>query len=334
MQAARAINDVGNACSCAGRLLDVSSLKSPRFLVTVDTEEEFDWDNPFTRDQHGLTHVPHIARFQAQCEDNGVKPAYLIDWPIVQDEIATELLGEYVRAGTASVGVQLHPWVNPPFEEVVSAQNSYACNLPEELERAKLKALTEAIRKAYGVQPDIYRAGRYGAGSHTPQILSDLGIRIDTSVRSRFDYKRQFGPDYSDKPLFPYWLSEAVVELPVTSVFTGSLRRAGDTLFSRHLVSETSRSIMARLGLVERIALTPEGIPLAKAIAGIDRALEEGIPILNFSLHSPSLAVGHTPYVRTETQLDSLYAWWDGVYAHLAKRGVEAVSVEEIAALI
>ena len=90
---------------------------------------------------------------------------------------------------------------------------------------------------------------------------------------------------------------------------------------------------MARAGLVERIALTPEGIPLEKALIGIDRALEEGIPVLNFSFHSPSLAVGHTPYVRSDTDLESLYGWWEGVYAHLKKRGVRPVSVEEIASL-
>jgi len=326
-------SDISTPRDCYSKL-DVASLRGPRFLVTVDTEEEFDWDQPFTRDQHGLSHIPSIDRFQKQCEANGVKPVYLIDWPIVQDAAAVKLLKKYTENLAASVGVQLHPWVNPPFNENISALNSYACNLPPELERAKLTNLTRSIFEKFGVRPDIYRAGRYGAGKATPAILKDLGIRIDTSVRSRFCYQAQGGPDYSAKPLNPYWIDDGLIELPVTTVFTGGFRNIADALFCRMFSSETSRSIMARAGLVERIALTPEGIPLKKAIDGIDRAIEEGIPILNFSLHSPSLAVGHTPYVRSEADLESLYAWWDGVYAHLKKRGVRPVSVEEIASLM
>jgi hypothetical protein len=334
MQQAREAKDISvPSHASAGQPVDTSPLGGPRFTVTVDTEEEFDWDAPFTRDEHGLTHVPAIERFQKQCEVNGIKPIYLVDWPIAQDPVAQELLGSFQKNATASIGIQLHPWVNPPYVEEVSALNSYPCNLPPELERAKLTLLTNAIRDRFGIQPDIYRAGRYGAGPSTPALLRELGIRIDTSVRSRFNYQEQGGPDHSAKPLHPYWLEERVMELPVTTVFVGGLRNAGDALFSRMFSSDVSRAMMARADLVERIALTPEGIPLEKALNGIDRALEEGIPILNFSFHSPSVAVGNTPYVRTPDDLEVMYAWWEGVYAHLAKRGVLHISVEEIASL-
>ena len=97
---------------------------------------------------------------------------------------------------------------------------------------------------------------------------------------------------------------------------------------------DTSRSILARTGLLERIALTPEGIPLGKAIQGIDCAIEQGVGILNFSFHSPSLEPGHVDYVRNDEELAAFYAWWEGVFAHLAKRGVLPVSVAEIKAAL
>ena len=59
-----------------------------RVLLTVDTEEEFDWSGPFTRDRHGLAHVPAIARFQQFCDDRGVSPVYLVDWPVATDPAA------------------------------------------------------------------------------------------------------------------------------------------------------------------------------------------------------------------------------------------------------
>lgn len=303
----------------------------PRFIVTVDTEEEFDWTGPFTRDCHGTTHVGGIDRFQKLCDTHGVRPAYLIDYPIANDVAAVELLGRYVSDGRADVGVQLHPWVSPPFTEKLCVHNSYACNLPPELERAKLTALHNLITDKFGNKPQIYRAGRYGASHQSREILRDLGIVIDTSVRSLFDYTEQGGPNYASCPQEPYWITEGVLmELPVTSVFSGAFRSAGTTIFNHAFRSSTSRGLLARSGLLERIALTPEGIPAEKAIVAIDIALNQKTPILNFSFHSPSLAVGHTPYVRTDEELERFYDWWVRIFAHLKARGVKPTHVNEI----
>ncbi len=310
---------------------DLSALGSPRFILTVDTEEEFDWNAPFARTGYGTTHLKSVPRFQALCEEHGIKPSYLVDFPITEDPFGVELLGGYANAGTAEIGVQLHPWVNPPFDEEVSLHNSYACNLPEPLERAKLSALHAAITGRLGVEPDSYRAGRYGAGPNTARILADLGIAIDSSVRARFNYSDQGGPDYTHHPVNPYWIERGrLLELPVTTVFGGAMRSMGNVVFGEWFGSQVARSALARSNILERIALTPEGIPLAKALTGIDLALAEGVPVINLSFHSPSLATGHTPYVRDEAQLDDLYRWFEGVFAHLAASGVRPTTMAEI----
>ncbi len=315
--------------------LDLTPLGSPRFLVTVDTEEEFDWTAPFTRDQHGTTHVPAIDRFQRLCDEHGVKPAYLIDYPIVSDPLAIELLGGYVDSGRAEIGLQLHPWVNPPFNEEITVYNSFACNLSPQLERDKLSILHEKVTQRVGKKPDIYRAGRYGAGQQTTKILQDLGVSIDTSARSRFDYSVQGGPDYSNFPVNPYWLSRhKLIELPVTTVFGGHLQKFGPKLFRDVFGSDASRSILSRTGMLERIALTPEGIPLEKAKIGIDAALKEGAGILNFSFHSPSLAAGNLSYTQTESDLEKFYIWWKEIFAYLAQRNIRAISPSEIKNLL
>jgi hypothetical protein len=318
------------ACSQPVQFVDFD-FDTPRFIVTVDTEEEFDWTAPFTRDVHGTTHVGAIDRFQRLCDDNGVRPAYLVDYPIVNDVHAVELLGRYVSDRRADVGVQLHPWVNPPFQEEPSIANSYACNLSPELERAKLTTLHTMIVDRFGVKPQMYRAGRYGAGLNSRKILRELGVAIDTSVRSLFDYSGQGGPNYSDAPLEPYWIAKGeLIELPVTSVFSGALRSAGKKIFSRPFDALTSRALLARTGMLERIALTPEGIPAEKAMQAIDISLRSDIPILNFSFHSPSLAVGHTPYVRTPEELERFYDWWVKIFAYLKACNVQPIHVNEI----
>lgn len=303
-----------------------------RFIVTVDTEEEFDWSAPLDREKHGVVTVPALRQFQQFCEGFGVMPSYLIDWPVADSALAPEAIGDAVRRGAAEVGVQLHPWVNPPFEEDVTERNSYAGNLPFALERQKLTALRDRIEDAFGVAPRIYRAGRYGLGPHTAEILLENGIAIDTSVRARFDYSGTGGPNYRNHPLHPYWAEpqRRLLELPLTTVYWGPLRQMGNVIYPHLWRAPSLRGVLARTGLLERIPLTPEGITAEEALRGVDIAIDEGLPVLVFSFHSPSLAIGHTPYVRSEADLDALYGWWRTLFAHLQRRGIKPTSAGEI----
>ncbi|MEO1045059.1 MAG: polysaccharide deacetylase family protein [Pseudomonadota bacterium] len=303
-----------------------------RFVVTVDTEEDFDWNKPISDSGFGLESTALIERFQAFCRNQGVIPIYMVDYPIITHAPTAEFLKSHVATGEASVGIQLHPWVNPPIEEQVNEINSFAGNLPPELERAKLLTLTEAIDKAIGVAPIIYRAGRYGTGAHTAGFLKEAGVIFDSSVRSGFDYSAKGGPDYSRHPLAPYWLDRQALlaELPLTTTFWGLLRKQSKLLYPMMRHTPLARSLLSRTGMLERIALTPEGIGIEEAIRAIDIAIDDGLPLLNFSFHSPSLQPGHTPYVRSEAHVDRLYDWWRRVLAYCAQRNIRAASLDDL----
>ena len=318
----------------AGRNVAFAAGFGQRVLLTVDTEEEFDWDAPFRREGHGLSHIAALSRFQAFCEGIGAHPVYLVDWPVVQDARAVEIIGDAVRRGTAEVGIQLHPWVNPPFEEDVSMHNSFAGNLPPALEAAKFETLRDAIEAAFGAAPLIYRAGRYGLGPNTAALLKRHNIRLDTSVRPLFDYSHQGGPDYSNHPLRPYWVDaeHTLLELPVTSAYWGPLRQLGPAIHRVQRHVPTFFSGFSRLRLLERIALTPEGVSAEEALRGIDIALASKLPLLVLSFHSPSLAPGHTPYAKDEAAVEALYDWFAQVYAELGRRGVRSTTVAQIIA--
>ena len=305
-----------------------------RFIVTVDTEEEFDWSSPFARADHSLDSIPRLAKFQQFCEGYGVVPVYLVDFPVVTDPRAAEVLGEAVAQGRAEIGVQLHPWVNPPHDEEINVYNSFAGNLPPELERAKFRTLRDAIERNFGAAPQIYRAGRYGVGPATAQTLSQSGIAIDTSVRALFDYSSQGGPNFRRHPLVPWWIDRrnGLMELPLTTVFWGLLRQHGRTLHPALWRAPRLRGLLAKLGMLERIPLTPEGVAADEALKAIDIAIDEGLPLLVFSFHSPSLRPGHTPYVRDEEDLDRFYDWWRAVFDYLARRKIRPASVREIIA--
>jgi len=302
-----------------------------RFTIFVDTEEEFDWGAPLSADADGTRHMAALPPVHARFAAAGAALTYLADYPIATSRLAVEVLREVVKDGRSAIGTQLHPWVNPPHEEEVNGFNSFTGNLPLGLQRAKLAALTDAVTRIAGRQPLVYRAGRYGIGPDTPALLAELGYRIDSSMRSAYDYSGEGGPDFSAVPNHAFHLGE-LVELPFTTVFTGHLRRGGARLHRNLAHLPKGIGIASRLGLLSRVALTPEDMPLDEAREAVRVAVGEGLRLLNFAFHSPSVEPGHTPYVRTEADLAAFLRWWEEVLALLDKLGVRSASVDEIVA--
>lgn len=303
-----------------------------RFMLFVDTEEEFDWSAPFSRTDHSVSGIDGMARGQAFFAASGVKPIYVTDYPVVESDAAAAMMGQWLSDGAADIGAHLHPWVNPPHVEEVNAANSYVGFLPEAVERAKLEALSERIEARFGTRPIAYRAGRYGVGPNSARLLEEAGFRLDSSVRSRFDYSGQHGPNFQGLPQNPYWAGRerTLVELPLSTAFVGLMRAGGERLYRAAQSLGPLAGALSRTRMLSRVPLTPEGVSVQEAIAAIDALIEEDVRVLNFSFHSPTLAPGHTPYVRTEADRTAFYAWWDAILTHLAKRGVQAASLAEL----
>lgn len=281
----------------------------PRLVVVVDTEEEFDWSAPFDRGATSVEALRDLGPFQALCEAHGLRPTYVIDHPVASQETGRRALAPLVREGRALVGAHLHPWVSPPHEEQVCARNSYPGNLPPALEEAKLARLCDEIERGIGERPRVYKAGRYGLGANTPAILARLGFEIDLSAASAFDLGADGGPDWSRVPADPFWFGpgERLLELPTTGAFVGWLSRFGATLHraatTRPLRHARLGGILARSGALERLMLSPEGYR-PRHLRRLTRALlARGTRVFSFSLHSPSLRPGCTPYVRSAGDL-------------------------------
>jgi hypothetical protein len=305
-----------------------------RAIFFVDTEEEFNWNAPLSRDNRATTAVSAIPDAHRRFADWGAPLTFMVDHPIVSDPRAVEILRTVLTDGVSAVGTQLHPWVNPPFEEAVTSTNSFPGNLPMSLEAAKLDVLTGAITAAFGRAPISYRAGRYGIGPNTLGLLAERGYRLDSSMRSRYAYTMQGGPDFGAIGNAAFWADRArgLIELPLTTVFTGALRGMGAPLY--RLVNAIPRGpgLLARAGLLSRVALTPEEMPLHDALEAVRVAAGEGVCILAFSFHSPSLVAGHTPYVRDAADLAAFWAWWDAVFALLVRLGVAPIGLDALIA--
>jgi len=290
------------------RTVTIPADAHPALFVVVDTEEEFDWSAPFSRESTSVRAMGRIERAQEIFRRYGVRPTYVVDYPIASQPAGYEPLLEYVRAGECSIGAHLHPWVNPPYGETVSSRNSFACNLDGVLELEKLRVLKETIERNLGVRPRVFKAGRYGFGPSTMSALEDLGFGIDVSVQPASDFSREGGPSFVSFGAAPFWFGprQTLLEMPCTTGYTGVARRVGRPL---HAVAASLRAlklpgVLAKTGVVDRIGLSPEGFTSAEHRRLTVSLMADGIRTFTLTFHSPSVEPGHTPYVRTAADVD------------------------------
>lgn len=280
----------------------------PVLIVVVDTEEEFDWFAPFDRKNVGVDHMRDIGLFQSICDAAKLRPLYAVDFPVATQEAGARPLREIHASGRCEIGAHLHPWVTPPLDEEVNAKNSYPGNLPRELERKKISTLLEAIEGSLGVRPRSYKSGRYGFGPNTGATLLELGFEVDLSPLPAFDLSADGGPDWTNAPVEPREVRPGLLAIPATSAFTGFAHGAGPGL---HRLASTpplswlaAPAILSRTGALERLMLSPEGFDHAHHRRLTRSLLDRGVGVFCFTLHSPSLKPGCTPYVRSLAERD------------------------------
>jgi hypothetical protein len=295
----------------------------PCLIVIVDTEEEFDWSTPLSRGNVSVESVSGQTAAHKVFDRYGLVPTYVVDYPVACTSSSAGILRDLRESGRCLIGAHLHPWVNPPHVEAVNPRNSYPGNLPPEIEHEKLARLTETIERNFAVKPLIYRAGRFGFGPSTGAALERLGYRVDTSIVPVTSFAADGGPDFTPFGFEPFWFGsrEDLLELPQTCGFCGLLQAAGPglypKLFEAALAKVHAPGIFARLRLLERIRLTPEGIDLEAQKRLVRALLKQGCRVFTYTYHSPSLVPGNTPYVRTKHDLkiflqrmDAFFEWF------------------------
>jgi glycosyltransferase involved in cell wall biosynthesis len=287
----------------------------PRLIVIVDAEEEYDWRLPLSRSSYSVRSMAAQVQAQRIYKRFGVIPTYALDYPIVVQPEAYRLVTEMLERGVCEIGAQLHTWVTPPHEEQVSERNSYAGNLPDELELRKLEVLVEAIERRFHVRPRLYRAGRYGTSDRTSGYLDRLGFDVDCSVVPGGYWPSPHAPDYLGGTARPYWLStrRPVLEIPATVGNVGLLRHRSDDFYRRVRSGLLGRlyapAFLVRTGLYNRVRLSPEGNTVEESKQLTRQLIADGYRVFAISYHSSSLEPGNTPYVRTQADLDRFLGW-------------------------
>mgnify|MGYP000070691438 CR=1 FL=1 len=294
------------SASVETRPVSVTPAKRPRMIVTVDTEEVFDWSR-FDKPSYAVAAPEGVDRLQILCASFGVRPLYFLTQPVIEDAASAAYFRYLQDRGAADLGLHLHQWTSPPTDGYDGEYYSWQSNLPPSIQAEKLHALSSAYENAFGKRARAHRAGRYGVDASAYAAIAAAGIDLDFSPSPAFDFSRAGGPDFSAMGNAPFTVDTDGAHVFVTPVCGARLIRGTSfALAGRAQTGFTKRANRLPRTLVAPMRLSPEGASHKDLIALTRRLVADKAPVLTFSLHSTSLTPGANAYARDAQGVDAL----------------------------
>jgi hypothetical protein len=298
------------------------------FSMTVDTEEEWDWDAGWPTTGLATSNIQQLPRFHKLCTDHRVATTYFTNWAVLQDKEALHVIQNLAQQDGTEIGMHIHPWNTPPLTGPVTSRDTFLHNLPESLISAKLDTLYRLFVQL-GLTPTSFRGGRYSSGGPIHRFLRDRGFLVDASVVPFTTWKDDGAPDYRHRGLHPVRCpprhagDQPFWEIPLTLGFT----RRPFSLWARgyNWIEHSWLRRLRLIGVAEKIRLVrkawlnfedPKGermLPFLKLLRRMK------LPCICFTVHSSSLVAGLGPYTRTKADETRLFARVEEVFATLAE---------------
>jgi hypothetical protein len=279
------------------------------FVLSVDTEEEWDWADAFPEQHCNVTNVNFLPDFQAFCQSHQIRPTYFVDYPVLTDAVALTKLKRTIATNDCEVGGHLHPWCNPPFFGNTGEYESHVVNLPIGQVKAKLDRLIDKVYSELGLHMRSFRTGRWGIDEGVMSLLIERGFTVDSSVYPMY-HNEHFSCE--EAHLRPYWPNltspnqpgeqRCIAEIPVTVGFN---RTHED--FWRNIMHRCDQSPWRELRatallwhshICRKIYLSPELSSVRDMQRLIRSKLDNRYPVIHMYLHSSSFLDGGNGFYR------------------------------------
>jgi peptidoglycan/xylan/chitin deacetylase (PgdA/CDA1 family) len=282
-------------------------------LVGIDTEGDNQWDAE-ARERQTFENIYALPKLHAVFQRHGVRPTYVVTWPVASDEKSRQVLRFLRLRGDCEIGAHHHAWETPPCSPEDVRRHPYALSLSLDQFEAQLAQLTAAIAQAIGEPPVSYRSGRFGFDASHVAALERYGYLVESSVAPLFYEAHKGGPDFVDAPLAPYFLSydsavrpgtSRVLEIPCSAALDREVPSWLAHVYGRAPWPYTTRRVLKKLGVARVQWLRPSYSSLEEMCALARRLAIAGVPVLNMLFHSSEAIVGGSPYNRTEAELEA-----------------------------
>jgi peptidoglycan/xylan/chitin deacetylase (PgdA/CDA1 family) len=282
-------------------------------LVGIDTEGDNQWDAAARANQR-FENIYALPRLHALFARHGVRPTYVVTYPVATDLRSADMLRALVGGGDCEIGAHHHAWETPPCSDDDVRRHPYASQLPRVQFAEQIRTLTAAIAGAVGTPPVSYRSGRFGFSADHVAALERAGYLVESSVAPLFYESHKGGPEFVEAPLTPYFLaydsattpgSSDLLEIPVSSALSRPLPRFLQYAYARAPKPYTTKRILRTLRLLRLRWLRPSYSSLSDMVSLARDLDEQGQPVLNVLFHSSEAIVGGSPYNRTQSELDA-----------------------------
>lgn len=282
-------------------------------LVGIDTEGDNQWSAAGRIDQR-FENLYALPRLHALFGRHGVRPTYLVTYPVAIDSRSADVLRTVLAQGDCEVGAHHHAWETPPCAAEDRERHGYASQLPRAVFEAQLRTLTDAITQAVGRRPVSYRSGRFGFSADHVAALERLGYRVESSVAPLFSERHKGGPAFVEAPLTPYFLAydsavtpgtSDLLEVPVSAALDRPLPAVARHAYARLPRPYFAKRALRAAGLVRMRWLRPSYSSLHDMRSLARDLARWREPVLNVLFHSSEAIVGGSPYNRTQAELDA-----------------------------
>ena len=303
-------------------------------LVGIDTEGDNQWDAAARANQQ-FSNIYALPRLHALFARHGVRPTYVITYPVARDSRSAEVLRGLLAGGDCEIGAHHHAWETPPCNDEDVRRHPYASTLPRYQFESQLASLTESISSAVGVRPVSYRSGRFGFSANHVSALERLGYLVESSVAPLFYEAHKGGPEFVEAPLTPYFLAydsatrpgtSGVLEVPVSCALDRRLPRRLQYAYARAPRPYFTKRALRALRVVTLRWLRPSYSSLPDMIALARTLARSNEPVLNLLFHSSEAIVGGSPYNRTPGELEAFFERLERFFA-FATRDLRAAPV-------
>ncbi len=271
-------------------------------------------------------------RLQPLFRRHGQKATYLLSPEVLRDEASVATLA--ALEGDHELGAHLHGEYAEPDAFEPDVTKVFQRDYPREVEAKKLAYLTDTFARAFGRKPTSFRAGRFGIGESSIEILDELGYTVESSVTPFLDWSSNGAPGLSfvGAPTQPYRPNpkdpkrrgqSRVLEVPVT-IRPRALSKL--PLVGKHVEPRWLRPTKGTgKDLVE----------LAKEeIADAQRTAPDRPVILNAMFHNVEIIPGASPYAASESDARAILGRLETLLAFAKAEGIRGVGLSDVPELL
>ena len=257
------------------------------------------------------------------------KPTYLLSAEVMRDEQSVNWLRKI--SNQAELGSHLHGEFVDPGAFIPVVTSAFQRDYSPEIEALKMANLTSLFTEAFGRPPRSFRAGRFGIGRFSLEILQNLGYRVDSSVTPHVGWEGVGGPSFPSAPTQPYWPNYDRPELPRTTAAANDILEIPVTILPSTLAAipfvgkhASGRWLRPTWGSATSL--------LSVAKQEIDSAVATGRKsiVLNCMFHNVEVLPGTSPYARNELAARSILDKLEALLKFATRESISVVGLSDV----